>query len=290
MSEGLRHAILGAGGIGGLLGTALAHAGREVVLVVRDPDHPTDLRLDSRVLGDLGAVVTIATTLPPGFDVLWVTVKAQHLEQALPACPPAAVGAARVVPLLNGVEHLARLRAVYGPESVIAGTIQVESERLTPGHYRQLSPFLRVGLAGRGAEAIASELEAAGVTASVETDAATLLWRKLAVLASLALTTTALEAPIGAVRAEPAWRERLLAVATEVCAVAAAEGAIVDPMATRQFVLGVPDAMQSSMQKDRAAGRPLELDAIGGAVQRAGRRHGLSTPVVDQLVAEISAI
>lgn len=288
MSEGLRHAILGAGGIGGLLGAALAHAGREVTLVVRDRDHPTELRLDSRVLGDISAAVAIATTLPPGTDVLWVTVKSQQLEEALRACPPAAVGGARVVPLLNGVEHLARLRAIYGPGSVTAGTIQVESERLTPGHYRQLSPFMRVGLAGPGADVIAAELEAAGITASVEPDEATLLWRKLAVLASLALTTTALEAPIGSVRADPAWRQRLLAVASEVCAVAAAEGAGVDPRATRQFVLGVPDAMRSSMQKDRAAGRPLELDAIGGAVQRAGRRHGVPTPVVDELVAEIS--
>ena len=43
------------------------------------------------------------------------------------------------------------------------------------------------------------------------------------------------------------------------------------------------------MQRDRAAGRPLELDAIGGAVVRRGRRAGIDVPVTARLVAEIQA-
>lgn len=279
---------MGVGGIGGLIGAALAHAGREVTLIVRDAGHPRDIRLESRVLGDFSAGVATVTSLPLGMDVLWVAVKAQQLEKALASAPASALGSAQVVPLLNGVDHVARLRQAYGHDSVTPGTIQVESERVAPGFYRQLSPFLRVGLAGRRAEEIAAELGAAGIAAVVDTDEAAMLWRKLAVLASLALTTTALQAPVGAVRADPAWREWLLAVAGEVCLVASAEGAEVDVVAIREFLLGVPDGMQSSMQKDRAAGKQLELDAIAGAVQRAGRRHGVATPVVDELAARIA--
>jgi 2-dehydropantoate 2-reductase len=39
------------------------------------------------------------------------------------------------------------------------------------------------------------------------------------------------------------------------------------------------------MQKDFDAGRPLELDAIGGAIVRAGRRHGLETSATEELIA-----
>ena len=49
----------------------------------------------------------------------------------------------------------------------------------------------------------------------------------------------------------------------------------------------VPDAMRSSMQKDAAAGRPIELDAIGGAVLRAARRAGTEAPVTARLVADL---
>jgi 2-dehydropantoate 2-reductase len=45
--------------------------------------------------------------------------------------------------------------------------------------------------------------------------------------------------------------------------------------------------MKSSMQRDAEANRPIELDAIGGAVLRAARRLGLETPVTARLVAEL---
>jgi 2-dehydropantoate 2-reductase len=51
----------------------------------------------------------------------------------------------------------------------------------------------------------------------------------------------------------------------------------------------MPDAMRSSMQKDRAAGRPLELDAIAGPILRGGRKHGIPTPhsqILASLLAE----
>jgi 2-dehydropantoate 2-reductase len=47
--------------------------------------------------------------------------------------------------------------------------------------------------------------------------------------------------------------------------------------------------MRTSMQKDFDAGRPLELDAIGGAIVRAGRRQGIRTPVTDELIRRVEA-
>jgi 2-dehydropantoate 2-reductase len=43
------------------------------------------------------------------------------------------------------------------------------------------------------------------------------------------------------------------------------------------------------MQKDLAAGRQLELDAIGGPVVRGGERYGVNVPTTQKLMAAIQA-
>lgn len=87
---------------------------------------------------------------------------------------------------------------------------------------------------------------------------------------------------------DPAWRRHIEACVREVAAVAAAEGFAFDAAETLARYDRIGD-LRSSMQKDRAAGRPLELDAIGGAVLRAARRHGLDAPATQELVSVIEA-
>jgi 2-dehydropantoate 2-reductase len=148
----MRHAILGAGGVGGLIGACLAHAGTSVTLVVRAEglaQYPKQLRLES-AFGNFTVDVAIAAEVPP-VDALWITVKATQLESALAAIknPEAVRG---IVPLLNGIDHIPLLRAKYGAGRVIPATIAVETERVSPGHIVHRSPFARLNVlsAGRG--------------------------------------------------------------------------------------------------------------------------------------------
>ena len=282
----MRHAVLGAGGLGGLVGGALARAGHPVTLVVRGPAHPQTLAVESGVLGNFEVPVAVVTELREPVDVLWVTTKATQLEGALPSAPAGLVEGT-VVPLLNGVDHVARLREVY--RTVTPGTIRVESERVAPGRIRQPGPFVAVDLAGQLAAEIAGDLSGAGIQARVQQDETSMLWRKLVILAPMALTTTATQRTIGAVRDDPQWRERLLGVLVETDEVGRAEGAALELEISRSAILSMPDAMRSSMQKDRAAGRTLELDAIAGPILRGGRAHGIPTPhtqILASLLAE----
>jgi 2-dehydropantoate 2-reductase len=280
----VRHAILGAGGIGGLLAAALAREGADVVLLLR-PDslerYAGRLSVQSAVLGDFEADVPAAALLDRDVDALWVTTKATQLEASLTLASPDRVGAAVVIPLLNGVDHLALLRTHY--RNVVAAAIRVESERLSPTQIRQSSPFLRMELAG--AESIADEVRAAGIDCSLRADELSLLWDKLAFLAPLALATTALGAPLGAVRED----ERYRGCQDEALAVARAEGAHIGEEALRALQAAAPREMQSSMQKDVAAGRQPELDAIAGPILRGGRRHGIPVPNTDELVQLVAA-
>jgi 2-dehydropantoate 2-reductase len=285
----VRHAILGAGGIGGLLGGALARAGSDVVLLLRPETlarHPRRIRVESAVLGDFEADVDLASELDREVDVLWVSPKAPQLEAALALTPPDRVGAAIVVPFLNGVDHVARLRETY--ELVLPGAFRVESERVEPGVVRQPTPFARVDLPpGPGCDEVAEELRAAGFQVEVGLDEPTVLWEKLALLGPLALTTTAAGVPAGAVQAAQEWSERLFACHREAVAVGTAEGATLDGEALESLLATPLGEMRTSMQKDFDARRPLELDAIAGPIVRGGRRHGLETPGTAELVGLI---
>jgi 2-dehydropantoate 2-reductase len=187
------------GGIGGLLAAALARAGVTCVVLLRPEalaDYPGRITLESTVLGDFGIDVPATPTLDRDIDVLWIATKATQLQEALALAPPERVGGATVIPLMNGVDHVALLRDRY--PAVIAGAIRVESERLPPAQIRQSSPFLRIELGG--AEPVAAELNRAGIDCRVRDDERSLLWDKLAFLAPIALATTAFDAPLGAVR------------------------------------------------------------------------------------------
>src|SRR5215211_8984269 len=260
----MRHAVLGAGGVGGLVGGALAKAGHPVTLLVRTGrrDHyPGQLSVESETLGAFEAPVQVADLLDGQFDVVWITVKATALEAALTAVPPEKLGDSVLVPLLNGVDHVELLRDRYGAERVLPGTIRVEAEQLGPGRVRHLSAFADVqvapGSATRArAEVLADELRGAGLTCEVHEDEVTMLWSKLCFLAPFALATTASGGPLGVVRSDPGWWARLEGSVKEACAVGVAEGAKVAPEPILATLEGAPEGFRSSMQKDVAAGRP----------------------------------
>ena len=250
--------------------------------------HPGGLRVESVVLGDFEVDVSTASALEREVDVLWVTPKATQLEAALELVPPKRVGEAVVVPVLNGVDHVALLRERF--EKVLAAAMRVESERVEPGLVRQKSQIARIDLApGPRRDEIAHELRAAGFEVALAPDEQTLLWEKLAFLAPFALTTTVLGVSLGAVQSDPEWNARVIGCHEETVAVGLAEGATLDPPKLRSLFEVPYGEMRTSMQKDFDAGRPLELDAIAGPILRGGRRERIATPTTEELVRFVEA-
>jgi 2-dehydropantoate 2-reductase len=115
------------------------------------------------------------------------------------------------------------------------------------------------------------------------------MWSKLVRLNGLACTTSAYDKLLGEIRSDPRLRADLLGTITEACVVGRAEGAMdVDPDRAIAELDRAHDTLGSSMQRDIAAGRTPELDAIPGAVLRAACRHGLECPTIERLVAMIA--
>jgi len=292
MPEQLRHAILGAGGVGGLMGACLARGGAPVTMVVRQDSlagYPENIQLESP-FGNFSAPVSRSATVPAA-DVLWIAVKATQLEAALSAFAKPE-SAKTIVPLLNGIDHLSLLRARYGAQRVIAATIAVETERVGPGHIVHRSPFCRLNVSSAGRDLLGATLDGLqeiGFECRFVENEPTLMWSKIVFLAPIALATSAGATPVGGVMSDPALRGQWESCVREACAVATAEGAKVDADAVIAGTSKMPGDMRSSMQKDVAQGNKPELDAIAGPIVRGGRRHGIATPATENLVAAVES-
>jgi 2-dehydropantoate 2-reductase len=287
----MHHGILGAGGVGGLVGAVLAKAGERVTLILRPQalaQHPQGIALDS-TFGKFAVPVSLAAKVDQPVDVLWVTVKATQLQSALESVPAGSQIRA-IVPLLNGIDHVQLLRERFGHDRVIPATIAVESERTAPGVIAHRSPWVRLNAATSGQAVLESafqEFSRFGFECNFIDNETTLLWSKLVFLAPIALSTTAAAAPIGEVRNAPSRRARLEACVREACVVATSGGATIDVDTVLGNIGKLPPQMRSSMQKDVAAGRSPELDAIAGPILRGAEKHGLPALATHALVEEI---
>jgi 2-dehydropantoate 2-reductase len=290
-----RIAVLGPGGVGGFVAAALARAGSEVVVIAREPTAERiasqGITVRSVALGDFTARPEVVTTLTGAVDALLVATKAGGLTSALTrvrATPPL------TVPLLNGLEHMEALRARFGAQAVCAGVIRIESDSPAAGQIVQTSPAARVDLADEWPafrERLASfggALREAGIEVQIGGTERQVLWSKLCRLNALALTTSASDRPLGYVRADPRWRSALEGAVFETAAVANADGALIEPAETLAELDRAHPELGSSMQRDIAAGREPELDAIAGAVLRAGERHDLRCPTVTWLATRVA--
>lgn len=151
------------------------------------------------------------------------------------------------------------------------------------GVIRQKSPFLRVDMVG--AEQVQAELRAAGIECQARDDEATLLWEKLVFLAPIALATAAFDDVLGEVRDTVEFT----GCRDEATAAAGAAGAHIEVEAMKSLHAAAPPQMQSSMQKDLAAGREPELSAIAGPILRLGQQHQFPTKSTQNLVNRITA-
>ena len=276
----MKVAVLGPGAVGGSLAVRLELAGERVICVA-PPDVVAAIRSEGLTLlwdhEELTARPEAVELLDEPVDLLLVTVKAPQLEEALDRVRADPL---LVLPLLNGLEHVALLRRRF--PAVGAATIgRVEAYREGATRIVQRSAPL-VTVAG---EVAPEPLVRAGIDVRLGGSEADVLCEKLARQAPLALLTSLTGLPVGEVRSDP----RLRPLVEEACAVAAAAGASTSVTEQWGIIESLPADLTTSTARDVAAGRPSELDAIAGAVVRAGRRLGVPTPTFEELLAACPA-
>ena len=271
-------AVLGPGAVGGALAVPLAIARQQVVCVAREEAAEAITR-DGLTLVRRGeefhAHPSATDVLRDDVDLLLIAVKAPSLDDALDRIQ---ASAATIVPLLNGLEHVSRIRARFDGR-VVAGSIGLlEAYREAPTRIVQTTrgPVISV----------AEPVEIPAFDVRVVGDERRLLWEKAARMAPLAAATAATQRSVGDLRTDPEWRSRLALAIEEACATATADGVPLSPSGQWEVIDAMPDAMTTSTARDVAARRPSELDAITGSVVRAARRLHVPAPTLEQLLEE----
>jgi len=300
----MRIAVLGAGGIGGYYGGALARAGHAVALLARGA-HLDALRargLEVRTPEERFNVAVQASDDAKTFgtcDVAIVAVKTYSLAEIAPAARLLADGGAAILPFLNGVEASERLIESGVPEGqVLGGLTQVSVVRVGPGVVERKSSFQKVAVGERTGKPservrrIVDAFQGAGAEARVSEDIRADLWRKFAFIAPMAAACGLAHASIGPVRDAPYGKLLLARAVREVLAVARARGVrLAEDEETKilTFIDSLAGGMKPSFLLDLEAGGRNELEDLSGAVARLGREAGVETPVHDTATAALSA-
>ncbi|HEX5453006.1 MAG TPA: ketopantoate reductase family protein [Stellaceae bacterium] len=290
----MRFLVLGAGAVGGYFGGRLAEAGRDVTFLVRGPRADALAEQGLRVaspLGDFRVPVKVATADRVGgpYDVVLLTAKHYDLDAAIAAIRPAVGPDTAVLPLLNGLIHLDRLDAAFGPERVLGGVAYVGAVLLPDGSIRHINRLSAIA-SGERSGAITERMrgiEAAfagtPVSAPANPNVMQEMWEKFVMMGAMAGMNCLFRGTIGEIVATEDGASLMRDALAECQAVAAAAGFAPRPQSRERVtaMLTEPGSINSaSMRQDLEAGRRTEADAIVGDMLRRARGYAIPAPLL----------
>jgi len=295
MEGRMRVAVMGAGGLGGLLGGLLAESGHDVALVARG-DHLEAIRSRGLTLTRDDApprVVRVPASDRPeeigAVDLVLFCVKTYDVDEAAEASRPLVADRTTVLPFQNGVETPERLVRSFGRERVAGGVSYLLGRLERPGviSYGAIMGGLLLGeLGDRGGESlrdVAAAFRSARLGAEVVDDIYVAMWEKLVLVCATGGVMAFMRLPIGRVLDAPEGTSMLRGVMDEAAAVARAAGVPLPERTVGRHVHFIETEMapraMSSQLVDLLAGRRLELESLNGFVVRLGRRLGVETPL-----------
>jgi 2-dehydropantoate 2-reductase len=305
-------AIVGAGAIGGFLGARLAAAtDAQVNALARGATldalrrHGWRLEMSDGTLlqAPLAAASDDATALGVQ-DLVVVALKAPALPAVAPTLAPLLGPHTVVLPAMNGVpwwfvegmrlesvDPGGRIAAAVPFDSVLGCVVHASCSVVEPGRVRHhVGQRLIVGEPRGGhsarAQAVSDVLAQAGfdltLSADVRQDIWYKLWGNMTMNPVSALTGSACDSILD----DPLLRAFMARAMGEAAAIGARIGCPIEQSAEARMALTRElGAFKTSMLQDAEGGRPLEVDALVGAVREIGARVGVPTPEIDTLFA-----
>ena len=305
----MRFAIIGAGGIGAYYGALLHRAGHEVTLVARGA-HLEAIRRDGLTVhhpeaefsGHVPALsqgALLAEGHAADFDVIALTIKSGGTEVLCAEIGDwLAAADTPVLSLQNGVDNEPCIERTVGRERTVGGlAVRIGGHISAPGVVSATGPaqvvmgawpnVARNAVLQTRLEPLAAAFEAAGIPTTLSPAIQKELWRKLLINNGVNPLSALTGLDTRALTSHPTLGRTVYHMMQETAAAAYADGleldaADVDEM--YRLICGF-DAIKTSMLVDREKGRPLELDAIAGAVLRRAERLGAEAPCTAAVTA-----
>lgn len=289
----MRIAVVGAGGVGGGYGAALAQAGADVTFIARGA-HLAAMKKDGlRVEGPRGnshLKPTRATEHPAEVgpvDYVLFCVKLWDVETAGAAIKPMVGPDTAVITLQNGVDAHERLIPILGARAVMPGVANISATIAEPGLIRQTGTIMRMvfgesdGSRSPRGVALAEMCGRAGIDGVLSEAILTDLWVKFVLLATNAGVMALTRLPVGKLRDDADITAMFAAAYAEVAAVGRALGVTLPPdivERTFDFNRNAPPQLMASMAVDLLRGNRIELPWLSGKVVELGGKHNVPTP------------
>jgi 2-dehydropantoate 2-reductase len=303
-------AIVGAGAIGGFLGARLAGStNTQVSALARgatlDALRRHGWRLDTTDGSALQAPVAAASDDAAALgiqDLVIVALKSPSLPAVAPSLAPLLGPHTVVLPAMNGVpwwfvegmrlesvDPGGHVAAAIPFESVLGCVVHASCSVVEPGHVRHhVGQRLIVGEPRGGhsarAQAVSDLLGQGGFDLTLSADVRQDIWYKLWGNMTMNPVSALTGATVDRVLADPLVREFCSAAMREAAAIGERIGCpIAQDPEDRHAVTERLGAFKTSMLQDVEAGRPIELDALVGAVREIGQAYGVAPPAIDAL-------
>jgi 2-dehydropantoate 2-reductase len=298
----MRIAILGSGAVGGYYGAKLAQGGHDVTFIARGPHLDAIRGRGLSVKSPLGDfVVRSRAESDPSkigpVDLVIVAVKSYSNRDALPMLRQLSNASTTVLTLQNGIDSANEVASVVGESATVAGATYVATALEAPGLIVQTGTHRRIAfgevfnprpsISDRVAN-ITQAMVDSDIVVEPSADARGAIWEKFVYLSPFAGFTGASRLPIGPLRTEPAIRAQLIEASHEVERVGRADGVefpsqIFENLVT--YLDAIPPDTRSSLLIDLQQGKPIEVEALQGAVVRRGQKVGVPTPIMATLYA-----
>jgi 2-dehydropantoate 2-reductase len=279
--------VVGAGAVGGYYGARLAEAGRDVTFLVR-PARAEQLQRDGlHILSPHGDLTLKPHTVTSGeitgpYDFIFLSVKAQALDQAIKDMTPAVGPETMIYPVLNGMRHMGTLAHNFGERPVLGGVCIISTDLDEQGRIVQLNPLDKIVYGERSGEitprmrALDETLHNAGFQTELSTNIIQAMWDKWVTIASFGATNCLLGGPIGEINAVSDGEQTALLVLEECAAIAKACGFPTSQLTletVRKIVAQKDSPFTSSMYRDLRKGAPVEVETILGDLLDHGHAH-----------------
>ena len=291
----MRILMAGAGATGGYFGARLAQAGQDVTFLVRERRFQ-QLQMNGLVLQTpqgtekLEPQLIQARSLSDHYDLIIITVKSFALEQLMEDIAPAVGPDTLIMPILNGMRHIATLQQRFGDDKVIGGLCKINATLGDSGEVIQMTPLhqLYYGALDGNNDARLQRVDAALRTSQVDNrfsdNIMDELWEKWLLLSTLGAVCCLARGDTQQILTTRGGEALLQGIFSEILAVISAEGYQPRPAVTARIfeLLNNPETpMTSSMYRDLTQGFDIEADQVIGDLLLRAKRKGLMTPLLN---------
>lgn len=292
--------IAGTGALACLFAAKLIRSGNEVIMMGSWKEGLDSLRrYGVRILDLDGSIhgypvkVMDSEECKGGYLQSLVLVKSWQTERVAIQLKNCLSADGIVLTMQNGLGNDEILKAILNPERVALGVTTVGARMLEPGYVQ----FTGDGMIHLGSHPhiadLAGLLGKAGFQVQLVSDPAMVVWGKLVINAAINPLTTLLRVTNGELLERHTARELLAEAASEAASVAAMLGVRLpypDPVLAVEEVARNTAGNHSSMLQDVLRGTTTEIEAINGAIVRAGEQTGVPIPINRMLWKLIKSI